>query len=357
MSFFCLKFFLTAILFSLIIAALFIKYNKHKLYSNPELILYSLGLGPIVTVLLLYYLLLLFPYHTATFYTGIVFLIYALIAAFSINGFRILLTQMKRTEWRKIIAPRQTKIYWIFVLVLLLTFLFLYLGNTLQTPIEQHDALIYGNLGKMYYVSKTIPYEKLMKDRGNGFYFQGSQKPSFSLLLTWEMMLNPRSINRSPNFDLFFRSITGYYSLLMVAVMFLWLYRKNKYLALLGMLVLLSSLSFMLMILNYHLDSYRLFFLSVSWIWLAYSIRNSDGLSLFLLGIFSGFTAFAHPIGLIVAVTNIVAFFIFYQGKFASRLLRTATLCFLLFGMGNLHYFMEIVYGSISGWASYIAGS
>jgi hypothetical protein len=139
--------------------------------------------------------------------------------------------------------------------------------------------------------------------------------------------------------------------------LFLWLYRKNKWLALMGMPMLFSAMGFMLMILNYHLDTYRIFFLVVSWIWLAHTIRNGDRVSLFLLGVFTGFTAFAHLIGLVVALANIAAFFLFHDGHFKTRVLRTAVLALLVLGLGNIHYIMEILYGAVSGWASYLTAS
>jgi len=49
----------------------------------------------------------------------------------------------------------------------------------------------------------------------------------------------------------------------------------------------------------------------VSWIFLAYSIKKRDFLSLILLGVFSGFTAFTHLIGAAVAILNCVTFIIF----------------------------------------------
>jgi len=365
MALFLLKFGLTNIVFSLIIGALLIRLNRKQLYSNLELTLYSFGLGPVFTVLILYYLFMVFPYRTNTFYTSVILGIYLLILVFARKGFLDLYSELIQwrtsslKKWRSMEKPEKRKslAYWGSIAGLGILGITVYSVQTLQTPIADHDALIYGNLGRVYYVKKSITYEKLMKESGNGFYFQGSQKPSFSLLLTWELILNPRGYIKNSKFDLYFRSITGYYGLLIIAIQFLWLFRKNRYLALIGLIVLFSALGFFVMIVNYHLDTYRVFFLGVSWIWLAQTIRNNDRLSLFLLGVFSGFAAFAHPIGLIVALINIAAFFLFYAGSFSSRLLRTVCLGVLLLCAGNIHYFLEFFYGAISGWSSYLSNS
>ncbi len=312
MGIFCLKFFLTGILFSLIIGAALVRLNRSNLHSNFELMLYSLGLGPVFTALMLYYLLLLIPGQAHLFYVLGIFVVYGVICIFSIKGFQILGVQLKEwvksstTKWKGLDSKEKFKraIYWTFLLLLLGSFLIFYVGNTLQTPLENHDALIYGNPGKMYYHKKEVTYSKVMKPAKNGFFFQGPQKPSFSLLLTREMMLNDKQTNQSPYFDMYFRCNSGYYGLLIIGLYFFWLYRKNKYLALLGLLVLFSGFRFFLMIVNYHLDAPRMFFLVVSWIWLAYTIKRKDGFSLFLLGVFSGSTAFTHLIGWVVAVLN-----------------------------------------------------
>ena len=360
---FLVKLALTNVLFSLVIGAALVRLNKHRSCSTGELILYSMGLGPVLTALVLYYLLLFIPGQPHLFYIIGVLLVYGLIFIFSIKGFQILGVRVK--EWMKSSAgiwkesnsreKFKRAIYWGFLLVLLGSFLIVYMGSTLQTPIEHHDALIYGNLGKLYYQQKQVTYSKVMKPAKNGFYFQGSKRPSFSLLLTWEMMLNNEQTNQNPYFDLYFRSISGYFGLLIIGVYFYWLYKKNKYLALLGLLVLFSGYRFFAMMVNYHLDAYRIFFLLVSWIWLAYTLKHKDNFSLFLLGVFSGFAAFTHLIGLVVALFNGLALFIFYEGGLKTRIFKTAALGLLIIALGNIHYLMEVLFGSVSGYISYIS--
>jgi len=360
---FLVKLALTNVLFSLVIGAALVRLNKHRIGSTGELILYSLGLGPVLTALVLYYLLLFIPGQAHLFYIIGVLLVYGLIFIFSIKGFHILAVRMK--EWMKSAAGKwkefnsrekfKRAIYWGFLLVLLGSFLVVYVGGTLQTPIEHHDALIYGNLGKMYYQQKQVTYSKVMKPAKNGFYFQGSQKPSFSLLLTWEMMLNNEQTNQKPYFDMYFRSISGYFGLLIIGVYFYWLYKKNKYLALLGLPVLFSGYRFFAMMVNYHLDAYRIFFLLVSWIWLVYTLKQKDNFSLLLLGVFSGFAAFTHLIGLAVALFNGLALFIFYEGDLKVRIFKTAALALLIIVSGNIHYLLEVLFGSVSGYISYIS--
>lgn len=365
MAAFYLKFLLTAILFSLAIGALLLRFKStgnDTPYSTLEIMLYSMGLGPVTTVLILYYLMLLTPGRSHLFYLAAVFLVFAAIAVFGFKGFVILVRRIKEfiistgTAWRAMGTGDRLKhsSYWLFLLVLLTGFLYFFLGNTLQTRLEHHDALIYGNLGKYYYQKGQVPYQRVMKPARGGFVFQGSQKPSFSLLLTWEMLLNGRGANKAPDFDLFFRSISGYFGLLIIAVQFLWLFRKNRYLALLGLLALLAGHRYVHMLFNYHLDSYRIFFLAVSWIWLAYAIKYKDRFAFFLLGLFSGFAAFTHLIGLAAALLNWLAFMIFCEHPLKERLLKSVYLGLIILACGNIHYLLEIIFGAAFGFLTYL---
>jgi len=99
MGIFYLKFFLTSILFSLIIGAALVRFNKTGTQGNFELILYSLGLGPVFTVLMLYYFLLFIPGQAHLFYIIGILAIYGVISIFSFKGFQVLGVQLK--NWVK----------------------------------------------------------------------------------------------------------------------------------------------------------------------------------------------------------------------------------------------------------------
>jgi hypothetical protein len=361
MGIFVLKFFLTNIVFSLIIGALMIRFNKSGSGTVPELLLYSLGMGPVVTVLMLYYQFLIIPGHSNGFYLASVCLVFGGLTVLAAPGFktigRHLKTGLKRFNFRQNPAPAaeilKTVLYWVLIFSLLAGFLVLYMGNTLQTPLEHHDALIYGNLGKYYYQHKQVKYERVMSPAGRGFVFQGSQKPSFSLLLTWEMMLNPETVRGKPEFDMYFRSISGYYGLLLLAITFLWLYRKNRYLALLGVLVQLAALRFLSMLVDYHLDSYRIFFLLLSWIFMAKALESPHRFSHIMFGLLSGFAAFTHLIGLAAASINLTAYLLFVNARMKTRLLGTGAQVLLVLLGGGIHYLLELFFGAAFGFVTY----
>ena len=72
MVLFIFEFILTNIIFSLIICGMFLYFDRENNYTGLEILLYSLGTGPVFTTLILYYLILLFPKHSNFFYFFIV---------------------------------------------------------------------------------------------------------------------------------------------------------------------------------------------------------------------------------------------------------------------------------------------
>ncbi len=344
--------------------------NKNQTggYSVWELLLYSLGLGPITTVLVLYYLILIFPSRTGLFYLSAISGFYLVLLVMGYKGFIVIYRRTKRSvkEAAQTFKSAGTRskvvhlVYWGIITALLTTFLFIYTGIVKHNRIEGHDALIYANYGKMYLKMRQIIYAKEMAPAYNGFVFKGSPKPAFSLLLTWEFLLNGKDFDGSPLFDAWFRSISGYYALLIMMAAFLWLFRRNRWLAVTGVFLLLSSLGFLLTIIDFHLDSFRIFFLLIAWIWLAYAVKegeNPTGEHIFpiiMLGLFSGYAAFAHLIGLVAVAIIGIVFFLYYPGSFKRRFIYSALFLALVITFGGIHYILEAIYGSISGFLNYL---
>ena len=353
MILFSLQFILTNIIFSIIICTVLIRLDKEKMHSNLELLLYSLGLGPVFTSLLLYYLLLFFPHHSNLFYILGIFIIYLILSFLGRKYFSDLLIdgnkKIKKIKniFNNLSPSHQTKsiIITSFLILFLVSFLFLYITNTLQTPLDGTDALRYGTLGKIFFTEKSLEYRWIRPYPKTCFYMPYNHAPSFSLLLTWEKTMGSFF---NADKDLYYKSLSTYYALLILSILIFWLSKKNKYLALLGVFALLSGFYFFETLITQHLDSYRIFFLIISWIFLAYSIEKKDFLSFLLLGIFSGFAAFAHTIGAVLVVFNCLALFIFLKGNLKYKLKKTTSVTLLVIAFGWLHYILDIFWGY--GW-------
>lgn len=353
MILFSLQFILTNIIFSVIICAALIRLNKRKIHSNLEIFLYSLGLGPVFTSLLLYYLLLFAPSHSNLFYLLFIFSVYLFLSFLGRKYFSVLAADIikKIKSIKKIFKnlnayhQKESIIFASIVILFLASFLFLYLANTLQTPVDGTDALRYGTFGKIFFIEKSLEYKWIRPYPKTGFYLIVNSAPSFSLILTWEKIMDSFfNVDK----DLYFKSLGTYYALLILGIFFFWLSKKNKYLALLGAFALLSGFYFFQTLITQHLDSYRIFFLVISWIFLAYAIEKKDSLSFLLLGIFSGFAAFSHTIGAVLVVFNCLALFIFMKGNLKYKLKKTTFVFILVIAFGWIHYILDIFWGY--GW-------
>jgi len=336
-----------------IICASFIRLDKDKIHSNLEILLYSLGLGPVFTTLILYYFLLFCPHYSNFFYLSAVFTVYLALLVFGRKSFvgiwEALIEKLKIIKYSFKIQNMHKKIELLIctsiLVIFLASFLFLFLTNTLQTPLFDTDALRYGTMGKIIFTEKSLEYKWVKPYEKTGFYVRTRHAPSFSLFLTWEKLVN--SIFNAEK-DYYYKSISGYYALLILGVLLFWLYKKSKYLALLGLFALLSGFSFFQTLIIQHLDSYRIFLLSISWIYLAYALEKKDSLSFLLLGIFSGFAAFAHTIGAVLVVINCFTLLIFIKGGIKYRLAKTGFVFLITTAFGWFHYILDIIWGY--GW-------
>jgi len=350
MFLFLIKFLITNIVFSVMLCSLFIRFNNNGRHSNSELLLYSLGLGPAFTTLLLYYFFLLFPHHSNLFYLILIVTSYFLIALVGRKYFKLIFLDVKKnikkvlmfedneTKGRKIEHIVLVSI----VLIPLAVFLFFYLTKILPQPLIGWDSLIYGMKGKVLFGEKSLAPIWGVITAASGFSAITSAPPSFPLLLTWEELINYFFHAKS---DLYYKSITTYYGLLLLSVVYFWVAKLNKWAATLAAFALLSGLLFFISLLQPHLDLYRIFFLSVSIIWLAHAVKNKDLFSIIMLGIFSGFTAFAHRIGVVMAVMNCIVFFVTIESNFKERVLKSLIVACLIIACGASHYIFDLIFG------------
>lgn len=344
---------MTNIIFSFLLCLTLIRLNQDHTHSNWALMFYSFGLGPIVTVLVLYYLLLFFPHNSNLFYFLAIIFFYLAILFYGRNSISIvkkeavLMAKDLKNKIKNLSLLKKMEYFIIALLLVLLTVVFLipYLSNNLPTPLEGTDALKYGSLGKNLFEEKSLEYRWSRVYPETGFYLLMNHAPSFSLLLTWEKIFD--SLFKTEK-DLYYKSTSAYFALLIVGLFLFWLSKKSIYLALIGIFTLFSGFLFFQTLIIQHLDSFRIFFLIVSWIFLAYALEKKDRLSLILFGLFSGFAAFTHTIGAIFVLFNFLTFFVFWKGQLKARITKTALVAVLIIFFGWFHYILDIFWGF--GW-------
>jgi len=353
MLLFIFKFLLTNLIFSSIVCSLLIKFNHEKRYFTPELFLYSLGLGPAFTTLILYHAFLFFPGHSNIFYLALISIIYLTMAGVGFNSAGVLCNEIITGFKTKLQVWRESR-YKRFELILLslligvplALYLYLYFAKFLPQPLTGHDVLIYGTAGKILFGAKSLTPIWVADFAESGFIYKILHAPSFSLLRTWEELINGLFSVKS---DLYFKSISAYYGLLIIGVQFYVVSKKDKWLAVAAMAALLSGFAFFLIFFTRHIDSYRIFFIGVSWICLMRSLMWEDRLSFVMLGVFSGFSAFSHRIGLVFALINVLAFLIMMKNTLWARMWHGAVIVLCILACGGDHYVFDLIWGQ-GGW-------
>jgi hypothetical protein len=209
-------------------------------------------------------------------------------------------------------------------------------------PIVGHDVVGYAFMGKLLFHERSLQpiWVKDFSDRG--FYYLTLHMPSFSLLLVWENLLASLAGVAQ---DFYFRTIGLYYALLLMAIQYIWLARTNKLLALAGWVLLLTSSVFLDSMKLLHIDSFRIFFLSVSWIFLAYHWKNQDFTSLVGFSLFGGLAAAAHALCGLLTCMGLAFLPLFMKGGLGKRVSHTAQACGMVLLFGGAHYVFDLCWG------------
>jgi len=361
--FFLFKFLLTNIIFALLLCSSLMRLNKGQGHPTTELFLVSLGLAPALVTLLLYYTYLILPPLSNLFNFLIVTAAYAALLWLGRAELRSIFIEFIdsfRGGWKKIFGNLSSSpgshplafffkkievLLYISLLLVMMIYFILSFIHILQLPVDGNDVLQYAAQGKALFKTKHIEFRGLLLDPETGFYKPSFHAPGFSLFLTWERILNSLFSIES---DLLFRSFAFYFGLLILAGQYYYLRSKGKWLALLGTLGLLSSVSFFNAFIHIHIDTYRIFFLLASWIYLARAIEKRDRLSFFLLGSSSGFAAFAHTLGALLAAITLLIFFVFLKGSLLYKVRIASLVSLLALATGGIHYVLDIFWGN--GW-------
>jgi hypothetical protein len=352
-------FIMTNVIFSGIIAFGLIQYNSKKNISNLKIFLFSLGLGPAFTSIILYWFLFLFPYKSDVFYFVAVLLFYFLIL--------LIILFHKKLDWSKNLINLKKPFYLIKQLIFLIKknnkkaffIVIIIIGSVLSIyptfiqyskvyllkPLVGHDAQSYGTEGKIYYKEKTFKHRYSGEYPESGYISFSQHSPLFPLLLTWEKITGSMV---GKDTDYYFKSITPFYGLLIVIFVFSVLSIKSVYLAVLGSAALFSSSVFFSKFFSYHIDLFRIFFFSTAIIFLASSIETKDRLQIILFCVTSGFSAASHSIGAIVFAFSGLIFFLFYEDEMINRIKYFLFITFSVFILGGFHYFYDTIWGT--GW-------
>lgn len=357
---FILKFFLTTIVFSIPTFMALSRFNRRAHWSDKELLLYALGAAPALVALFLYYSLLVLPGQSDTVYLLTVcghFVVLGLLG-WSARG-KVISTWSRSIRWvLRSIVPSLGGKGWnragvehfassgtpVVAVLLALFVIGLYL--VVVNPIIGSDYLQYGSQGKVFYLTKAINYQPFRYHETSGFFFEGLHGFTVPLSRTWELILN--NMLGSTN-DLYFKSLTAYYCLLLILLVATWTRRVNALLSNFTVFALVLSYGFLILAHNFHIDALRIFLFSGAIVGALRWVNNADTMALICFGVFGGLAANVHSLGVMLIGLAAVTAFFFMDGnvlkeRFPKLLLAGAL--FLFFGA--IHYVLDVFWGT--GW-------
>lgn len=355
---------ITYLYFSLSINALILKFDKDKIIEKPLALIFSLALAPFITSLLLHYLLCFFPNQSAIFYVSVVIAFFTLLLLIS-KGFikivlKYILSKFKMTDknTRKESLLVDNKYFTIYqkdriilfsnfvLLFVTLVACFFWIKQILFTPITGHDMLEYAIQAKHFAREKLITYVPYRYHIENNFFYVGLHGFSFPLIGTWEYLFS-EIFGVSEN-DYLMKSITGYYSFLIFAIIYVLIKKYNTFIALAAILLLFSNYGLFITIFSYHIDSYRIFMILAAFTGLALAIKFPSNITLFIFGINAAAQAYIHSLGVFIALFLSFAFLIYFPGSIAQKVKQCFLLFIIIMLFGGMHYIIDVFWGT--GW-------
>lgn len=350
---FCFKLILFFGIGGLAVYSLLSKYTVESNCQKTEYLLYSVGMGPALASLMLYYLLVLIPYKNSLFYLSIIFIVFLVMIAVNrpaIKDYVDLFQKLYGKSKEVFVKQDNLKAYFKHnnnaFLIIIAVLLILGLSNLFLLAVPGHDFLVYMVQGNELFLDKAIVYTDHLYNPETGFYYVGLHGWSFPLQSTMEKMVDDCFFF---GYDLYFKSLTLLYGLLLLTIVYYLGKRTfgNIY-AVLMVMVLVLAKGYFISLLYSHIDSYRIFFYTVSTVFVLRQLDKPQWKTLPIIGFLVGTSGFSHSLGIILSVIVGAALLFFIPKNLKYRLKYLAVFTILVLAFGGFHYILDVFYGT--GW-------
>lgn len=302
----------------------------NSFFDKTNLIIISIGISLPITTLILYYGLWILPKNSELFYFLLFLIIYSIIFISSrFNSSNIHLNFKKNAK----------------IILSLAIIFFIHVYYITHKQITEHDYLEYGILGKIFYNQMYIDYKPYFFQESSYFHFVGLHGYFFPLVLTWEKLLgNFLGVDT----DYLFRGVSSIYFILTIFLFYNLLHKIiGKWNALLSLIILIFTYGYFLIALRFHIDTTRIFFFALSVLVLVELLKQKSTALMLLTGAILGVSAFAHSLGIFLAVIFIFTYLLVSKNKLRAFYDVSIILCvFMIFG--GLHYLVDVISGT--GW-------
>ncbi|WP_070137799.1 hypothetical protein [Crocinitomix algicola] len=209
-----------------------------------------------------------------------------------------------------------------------------------------HDFVQYLVQAEFIFKQKAIIYESHIFYPENGFYYVGLHGWSFPLQYSLECLVDDFM---GYGYGMYFKSLTTFYGILIISVVYFTVKKHfNLFYACAAMFVLIFAKGFLTATTNAHIDAYRIFFFVLSFYFTLRLIDNGRSNEIPLLAFLSGTSAFAHSLGVIIAVIFGFTILFYLQKKWVSKIKDALIYGVLTLVFGGAHYIIDVFYGT--GW-------
>lgn len=209
-----------------------------------------------------------------------------------------------------------------------------------------HDFLQYLVQADFIFENKEIVYQRHIFYPENGFYYVGLHGWSFPLQYSLECLIDDFTVY---GYGLYFQSLTLWYGFLIISLVY---YKVKQELDVLFaaavLIVMICAKGFLIAATHAHIDAYRIFFFCLAFFFTVSYINQGKSKELPLIAFLAGTSAFAHSLGVIVAVIFGFAILLFVQKNWAGKLKDALIYGIFTLLFGGLHYIIDIYYGT--GW-------
>jgi hypothetical protein len=296
---------------------------------NPtKALIYSLGLSPILNLLILYYLLFFFSGKPVLFYLIFPLFLLGLLWVFKPKTF---------------LSLKQIKLN--YFLIIVLSFIISYLFSSAKT-LTEHDTLEYALQGKHFFNKMAVYYTSYPFHPENGFYYIGLHGFTFPLIYTWELMFNNFFNAES---IILFKMINPLYSFFLLILVFEEVKTISKTYAFWSVLLIALSMGFIFNALQFHLEMLREFLFLVFVSFFIRALKDASIKNILLFAAIAGLQSTIHSIGAIAACIALALILLKLYLSNMDRKIQTsmfAVLFLLVFGW--IHYLLDIFIGT--GW-------
>jgi hypothetical protein len=316
-----------------------IDWVNHQISSAKSSLILSLGIAPLLMSGMLYFLLTLLPKQSVVVYFLICFVI---LLCFNLYFKKQNQLSSSRFHLKNISFNHNEK-----TISVIIFFVFLLsLAYSAWRPLTEHDTFEYMFLGKQLAIKKLLSISNYRFDETSGSFFVGLHGLLYPLLFTWQVFLNQFMHIDS---EWWFKSLSGYYTVLFIAMFSGFIKTINHKLILFGLGLLFTSYAMVFSMLQFHLEMIRLF-LFVAVLSIVISFLNAPKNQLNILGLVLGLQAGIHFIGLVISILGFVLIFFFLKQSFINRIKMLGIPFIIFLFAGALHYLLEYLLGDGYWW-------